>query len=84
MENCSKGGVGAYKPLFQDPPPRPRGGGGGLFCQATLGADGLHGTNMGTKNQKKKKTKKKHYAFLESARRDGSEKWSFAPFSMNK
>ena len=55
---------------------RPRGV--GLFCQASTGADGLHGTDMGTKNQREKMQK----AFLESARRLGSERWSFAPFLM--
>ena len=37
--------------LLQNPPPQ---GGVGLFCQAITGADGLQGTNRGTKNQKKK------------------------------
>ena len=46
-----QGGNGAYEPLFQYP-----GGGWGLFCQAIMGADGLHGTDRhGDQNQKKTK-----------------------------
>ena len=41
-----QGKEGSYEPLFQDPQ------GVGLFCQAITGAYGLHGTDMGTKNQK--------------------------------
>ena len=67
MENCE------YEPLFRDAPPPPPSRGVGLFCQAITGADGLHGTDMGTKNKKKMQM-----AFLESARRLGSAKWSFA------
>ena len=51
----------------------------GLFCQASRGADGLHGTAMGTKTKKKLKM-----AFLKSVRRGGSEKRSFAPFLTKK
>ena len=46
-----------------------------------MGADGLHGTDMGTRNREKKRKK---MAFFESAHRGGPEKSSFAPFSMRK
>ena len=40
--------------LFKPPPPPPPPGSSvGLFCQASTGADGLHGTDMRTKNQEK-------------------------------
>ena len=51
-------------------------GGLGLCCQASAGADGLHGTDMGTNTRRKIKM-----ASLDQASR-GSDKWSFAPFSM--
>ena len=69
------GGGGVVRdPFSRTPPPPP--GGVELFCQAT-GADGPHGTNLGTKTLKK---------FFWSHRVDwGSEKWSFAPlFNENK
>ena len=66
------GGGGSYEPPFH----YPLGGGGWLFRQAITGADGLHGTDTGTKTQKKKK----QMEFLESACRGGSEKCHLPPF----
>ena len=55
----------------------PQGGGGGLglFCRAITGADGLHGTNMGTNPPPKK-----GQFWNQRVEGGGSEKWSFAPF----
>ena len=47
------GGGGRMRPVFKMPHP-PGAGGWGLFCEAITGADGLHGTDVGTQNQERK------------------------------
>ena len=60
--------------FFETPSPFPRGM--GLCCQAITGADGLHGTDVGTKNQKQCKW---HFW---NQRVEGVGKVVICPFSM--
>ena len=72
-------GRGRMSPFFKTHPPPPSPGGMGLFCQAVTGADGLHGTDMGTKNLKTKKSK---WHFENQRVEGGQRSGHLPPFSM--